>query len=158
MSKIIECCSKCGSTFLGKYPKMVICTDCADRDNALKNKTTIYYSKFPQEYYEELSLQKYGEKGRWKDIFVEIELSQEPSFSVQKYQTSLAKERERVERASQKQKVPVNKPNIPKCPTCSSTDIKKISTSSKVFGAAMFGLFSKNAQSQFVCNNCGYKW
>ena len=48
--------------------------------------------------------------------------------------------------------------NKPKCPTCSSTNIKKISALSKVAGASMFGLFSKTARSQFQCNNCGYKW
>ena len=51
-----------------------------------------------------------------------------------------------------------NSSNIPKCPTCGSTDLKKISTTSKVAGAAMFGLFSKTARSQFECKNCGYKW
>lgn len=48
--------------------------------------------------------------------------------------------------------------NKPKCPTCNSTNVKKISTMSKVTGATMFGLFSKTARSQFQCNNCGYKW
>lgn len=48
--------------------------------------------------------------------------------------------------------------NVPKCPTCNSTDVKKISTMSKVAGATMFGLFSKTARSQFKCENCGYKW
>lgn len=48
--------------------------------------------------------------------------------------------------------------NVPKCPTCGSTDVVKISTASKVVGGAMFGLFSKTARSQFKCNNCGYKW
>lgn len=48
--------------------------------------------------------------------------------------------------------------NIPKCPTCGSTNITKISTTSKVAGAVAFGLFSKTAKSQFKCNNCGYKW
>lgn len=48
--------------------------------------------------------------------------------------------------------------NIPKCPTCGSTNITKISTTSKVAGAVAFGLFSKTARSQFKCNNCGYKW
>ena len=48
--------------------------------------------------------------------------------------------------------------NIPKCPTCSSTNVKKISSISKVAGAVTFGLFSKTAKSQFKCNNCGYKW
>ena len=48
--------------------------------------------------------------------------------------------------------------NIPKCPTCSSTNIRKISTTRKVAGAIGFGLLSKTAKSQFECKNCGYKW
>lgn len=48
--------------------------------------------------------------------------------------------------------------NIPRCPTCQSEDIKKISFGSKVAGAAMWGLLSTTARSQFQCNNCGYKW
>lgn len=47
---------------------------------------------------------------------------------------------------------------VPKCPTCGSTRVKKISTTSKVAGAAMFGLFSKTARSQFRCKQCGYTW
>ena len=46
----------------------------------------------------------------------------------------------------------------PKCPTCGSTNIEKISVSSKIVGAGLFGIFSKTARSQFKCNNCGYKW
>lgn len=48
--------------------------------------------------------------------------------------------------------------NIPKCPTCNSTNIEKISATSKVVGAVAFGLFSKTARSQFKCKNCGAKW
>ena len=48
--------------------------------------------------------------------------------------------------------------NAIKCPTCSSRNVKRISGMSKAAGAAMFGLFSKTAKSQFECENCGYKW
>ncbi len=48
--------------------------------------------------------------------------------------------------------------NKPKCPTCNSTNVKKISGTAKVAGAVTFGLFSKTARSQFKCENCGYKW
>ena len=48
--------------------------------------------------------------------------------------------------------------NVPKCPTCGSTNIRKISVGAKMGGAAMFGLFSKTAKSQFECGNCKYKW
>ena len=48
--------------------------------------------------------------------------------------------------------------NTLRCPTCNSTKVKKISATSKVVGASMFGLFSKTAKSQFKCEQCGYKW
>lgn len=46
----------------------------------------------------------------------------------------------------------------PQCPTCSSTNIKKISGTSKVVSVAMFGLLSQKVKKQFHCNNCGYEW
>lgn len=46
----------------------------------------------------------------------------------------------------------------PKCPTCGSVNISKISATSKAIGAIGFGLLSKTARSQFKCNKCGYKW
>lgn len=48
--------------------------------------------------------------------------------------------------------------NMPKCPTCGSLNIAKISATSRVAHGATFGLFSKTARSQFKCNSCGYKW
>lgn len=48
--------------------------------------------------------------------------------------------------------------NQPHCPTCGSTNIEKISATSKAVGAVAFGLFSKTAKSQYKCKNCGYKW
>ena len=52
----------------------------------------------------------------------------------------------------------VEEDNTLRCPTCNSTKAKKISATSKVVGASMFGLFSKTARSQFKCERCGYKW
>lgn len=49
-------------------------------------------------------------------------------------------------------------PNVPKCPTCGSTNISKISNLRRGIHGATFGLFSKTARSQFECKNCGYKW
>ena len=45
-----------------------------------------------------------------------------------------------------------------KCPTCGSTNVKKISLTSKAVGGAMFGLFSSNIRNTFKCEKCGYKW
>ena len=48
--------------------------------------------------------------------------------------------------------------NVPKCPTCGSTNVEKISTAKKAFGFAMVGLFSGNLGKTMHCKNCGYKW
>ena len=49
-------------------------------------------------------------------------------------------------------------PNIPRCPTCGSTNIKMISSLNRAVHGYAFGLFSKTARSQFCCQNCSYKW
>ena len=46
----------------------------------------------------------------------------------------------------------------PKCPTCGSTNIEKISVTKKVVGGAMFGIFSSNVRNTMHCKNCGAKW
>lgn len=48
--------------------------------------------------------------------------------------------------------------NKPKCPTCQSTNLKKISVTSKVMNTAIFGLFGAKRYKTFHCNNCGYEW
>lgn len=48
--------------------------------------------------------------------------------------------------------------NIPKCPTCNSTNIEKISLTKKAVGGALFGLFSSDVRKTMHCKNCGYKW
>lgn len=48
--------------------------------------------------------------------------------------------------------------NKPKCPTCSSTNLKKITATSKVMNTVMFGIFGTKRHKTFHCNNCGYEW
>lgn len=49
-------------------------------------------------------------------------------------------------------------PNIPKCPTCGSTNIKKISGAKRWVGTGLFGLASSDLGKTMQCNNCGAKW
>ena len=46
----------------------------------------------------------------------------------------------------------------PRCPTCGSTNIRKLSAGARGVSLGLFGLASKTARSQFVCDHCGYKW
>lgn len=48
--------------------------------------------------------------------------------------------------------------NMPKCPTCGSLNVEKISTGKKIFGGAIFGLFSSDVRNTMHCKNCGAKW
>lgn len=48
--------------------------------------------------------------------------------------------------------------NIPKCPTCSSTNIEKIGGLERGISVATWGLFSKKINKSFKCKSCGYTW
>lgn len=48
--------------------------------------------------------------------------------------------------------------NIPKCPTCGSTNIEKISAGKKMSGAFLFGIFSSDIRNTMHCKDCGAKW
>lgn len=67
-------------------------------------------------------------------------------------------EEDKQQKQEQQLEYELNNPCVPKCPTCQSPNIKKISGGAKMLGALGFGLFSKTARSQFECLNCGYKW
>lgn len=48
--------------------------------------------------------------------------------------------------------------NIPHCPNCNSTNIQKISMTSRAISGLTFGILSSSIGKTFKCNNCGYKW
>lgn len=48
--------------------------------------------------------------------------------------------------------------DIPKCPTCGSTNVKRISAAERYVGTGLVGLASSNVGHTMQCNNCGYKW
>lgn len=47
---------------------------------------------------------------------------------------------------------------VPKCPTCQSPDIKKITNFEKAESLFWFGGLSRKARKQWHCNNCGSEW
>lgn len=56
------------------------------------------------------------------------------------------------------QKYQEKQSNIPKCPTCGSTNVEKISTTKKAIGFVAVGVFSSNFGKTMHCKQCGYKW
>ncbi|MBP3630534.1 MAG: hypothetical protein J6J23_03485 [Clostridia bacterium] len=134
-------CPICGETQFGTN---VVCVNC-------HSETAMAQSIYDYEYYQNQSMEKYGDFTHWKE-FLLLEIEQNPLYNPNAVS---CKSNQNIAYNSALQ---VKDDNIPKCPTCSSTNIQKISATSKVVGASLFGLFSKTATSQFKCNNCGYKW
>nr|DAO90213.1 MAG TPA: RNA polymerase-like protein [Caudoviricetes sp.] len=48
--------------------------------------------------------------------------------------------------------------NMPKCPTCGSTNIKRISGTKRWLTTGLFGLASSDIGKTMVCKNCGFKF
>lgn len=47
---------------------------------------------------------------------------------------------------------------VPKCPTCQSTNIRKMGGVERGASIWAFGLFSRKINKTFKCNQCGYTW
>jgi uncharacterized protein with PIN domain len=71
------------------------------------------------------------------------------------YQLKMSQFKSQVE---QQQSNKLQNDNTPKCPTCNSTNIKKISGLSKAGSVAMWGLLSRKVHKQWHCNQCGSEW
>ena len=95
-----------------------------------------------------------------KEIF-EKYVKPNPLFDEELYNKRIALEKKQEEISSYRlrmEKQQTQRANIPKCPTCGSTNVEKISTAQKAFGFALVGLFSSNLGKTMHCRNCGYKW
>lgn len=134
-------CERCGGIDVLDFD---VCVQCGSHNS---------YKPVPDEYVDD-----YAIKDSLKEQFIENIVKSSPNFDqecwnrreafkeIQKHNNELL-ENDKVKQA-----------NIPKCPTCSSINVKKIGSISKVAGVVTFGIFSKAAKSQFKCENCGYKW
>lgn len=49
-------------------------------------------------------------------------------------------------------------PHTPKCPTCGSTDLRKVSVGAKAVSVGLLGIFSQKVKKTWHCNSCGYEW
>lgn len=46
----------------------------------------------------------------------------------------------------------------PHCPTCGSTNIKKLDVVDRAVSVGVFGIFSNKINKSFKCKNCGHTW
>lgn len=179
----LECCKYCGCLlFMPDYysrwdVNILRCDGCLieyfDNEIAPKmqktfssiqknitNEDIVYKSANTKEFYEQKSIEQFGTPSRWYELFIKEEVSKLPSYSQHKGKIELSNYYDRQKRIAERKAnpVPAYKPYVPKCPTCGSANVQKISDLRKAGGAILFGIFSKDAKSQFECRNCGYKW
>ena len=151
-------CSKCGFLYGGET-EICFCPKC----NAVLKQTNI-----PKKDYRKVIREKYNDDfSKAERDYINEYVKDTLDFNLYSKRIEEREKRERetnqaIERTRQKKVEEQRKREAlhpqPKCPTCGSTDIKKIHSVAKAAGAVGFGLFSKTARSQFQCKNCGYKW
>ena len=73
-------------------------------------------------------------------------------------QNELEKEKEKITKKEVIYPSSQQEENIPKCPTCGSTNIKRISGTKRWLTTGLFGLASSDIGKTMVCKNCGYKF
>lgn len=134
-------CPVCGGC---KLPSFKVCPK--------HKKTMLMKSKYKNEYYiNKDPIKPY-------DILFREEISQNSLFQSEEYEKRVEKENRGKQILNTKTIYDTKPDNVPKCPTCQSTNITKISATSRALHGVAFGLFSKTARSQFECKDCGYKW
>ena len=103
---------------------------------------------------DEEELMKLFDDRKLTDAMLELKKSNlvEYQLKLQQFKTQMQQQKQEEEKQNS------NIDDVPKCPTCKSTNIEKISMTKKAVGGALFGLFSSNVRKTMHCKNCGYKW
>ena len=75
------------------------------------------------------------------------------------YQLKMSQFKANLKQQEQVQESSKVEENKPKCPTCGSTDLSKISGMKKAAKVGFFGIFGAGDLGKtWKCNNCGSKW
>lgn len=151
MSLILCYCEKCGQHY----------DECDDEIDSLKYVTCIgcdevgYFKPVPQKY---LNKGKWGVEKNLEDEFVENIVKASPNFDQECWDRRVAFKEVQEHNDELLANDRIKQANAPKCPTCQSTNIEKISIGKKAVGGALFGLFSSDIRNTMHCKNCGTKW
>ena len=110
---------------------------------------------------------EYIDNFRWRDrdgkeAFIEEIVKKSPNLD----KTLFEHRDETIQRKNDEMKASIavgkaileEKSRVSKCPTCGSFNVEKISKGKKIFGGAIFGLFSSDVRNTMHCKNCGAKW
>ena len=145
--------------------KYKICNRCLDRHEiaAYRAKYCDFcgYEHFTEFVFEAPDDDNWSKKHEEQARQNQASLYGNPEFSLRHYNKRLKEEKRRDERSfylnQQRAKNPPSG-NVPKCPTCGSTNVDKISTLNRAVSIGFLGLASDKIGKQFCCKDCGYKW
>ena len=162
-------CPHCGR-ISGQYVKDKPVCDCCGYDNVLKFTTDEQMNQLryidrsveiekenpgrtTEEYFKMVE-EEYREKYVYNSPVFDKDLN-EKRIAYDKQRDAELEEYGRKNRAEAEAEEHRPKPH---CPTCNSTNVKKISAGAKAVSVGLFGIFSQKVKHQFHCNNCGYEW
>ncbi|MDR1629240.1 MAG: hypothetical protein LBS36_03375 [Oscillospiraceae bacterium] len=143
-------CPKCGeiSSIDGKYDP--IC------DYGTACGTPMIKTQFTYAQYYHLTQEQ---REKWNKHMREKYVINSPEFDEELYNTTMENDFERqMEFEADVQEDKNTGDNIPKCPTCGSPNIQKITGVERGASVFAWGLFSKKINKSFKCGNCGYSW
>ena len=140
-------CQCCGKVFT---EDSVICNKCCGFETLAK-------TKYDSEHYEEESIKKYGDRKHWYE-FLLPEIKANPLFDENKYNWEDSEEAYKPG-----YKAPIRHPvkatqHTPHCPTCGSTNLRKIGNLERGLSVTVWGFGSSKLGKTFECKNCGYKF
>ena len=137
----IRCCKKCGHIEMWQKELYPVCQYCN-------------YELTDTEYILQDVLERGGIKPEIQKAIFEKYIKNSSTYSEE-----AVKDREEKESWERINLPSSYKPkNTPKCPTCGSTNVEKISTTKKAVGFVAVGIFSSNFGKTMRCKQCGYKW
>lgn len=139
-------CKKCGRII--DYNRKSDCKcDCCGSD--------IY--KVPAEFLIEPDFP--GIKKELKQQFIEEYIKASPEFDQELFEQKASIRHKRyVEYEKMRDFSEQKLYNVPRCPTCGSTNISKIGTLGRALSVSFFGLASNKIGKTHKCNNCGTTW
>lgn len=140
MGNIVKKCSKCG-----KYCAVCSINDLIDNRNNCGGTmidTGMSFEDFG-------IIRKISSDDEFADAMVELKKN-----DIIEYNLKMSQFRNQVNQQKQQQES-----NVPKCPTCGSINLKKISGLSKAGSVALWGVFAAGRTSKtWHCNKCGAEW
>ena len=149
--KVLDYCDKCGWIWQNNHnQKDTFCEIC---NNKLK--------PVPNEYFEDPNFKILLSK-RMKQKLLEELVFTSPNFDKYYFDNAINIKGQLDDDYNAKmahgKAILEEQSRAPKCPTCQSTNIRKIGTLNRMVSVGLFGLASSKIGKTHKCNNCGATW